>query len=163
MDELAPTYLLSERTTLFSLAVPLSVVSPTLLTTVDAVHENGSYLCTVEGDDGDRDEVTIVPCEDGVEAWVNTCTHEYQRLDRGGDVGAIVRDGELVCPKHGSLFDTCDGGCDNGPAAGTSLVSVDVAVRHGDVFLTDDDWEFVHEGGIDDGDDGPSSTSHLRF
>ncbi|MHB9288638.1 Rieske (2Fe-2S) protein [Halobacteriales archaeon Cl-PHB] len=138
-------------------------MSPTRLTTVDEVHDEGSYLCTVEAADGDRDEVTIVPCEDGVAAWLNTCTHEYQRLDRGGDIGAIVRDGDLVCPKHGSLFDSCDGGCGNGPAAGTDLVSVDIAVRHGDVFLADADWEFVHEGGVDEGDDGPSSTSHLRL
>ena len=43
-----------------------------------------------------------------------------------------------------------------------TLVEVDVAVRHGQVYLTDDDLEFVAEGGIDD-DGDPSSTSHLTF
>ena len=44
----------------------------------------------------------------------------------------------------------CEGDCDNGEAAGTTLPSVDIAERHGTVFLTDDD-------------DGPSSTSHLQL
>jgi hypothetical protein len=49
------------------------------------------------------------------------------------------------------------------PAAGTNLLAVDVSVNRGDVFLTDEDWEFVNEGGMGDGDGAPSSTSHLRF
>jgi nitrite reductase/ring-hydroxylating ferredoxin subunit len=139
---------------------------PTRLTNVETVHDEGSYLFTATDARGELEEITVVPCEDGdadVRAWVNTCTHEYQRLDRGGDVGAVMREGQLVCPKHGSLFDTCDGGCDNGPAAGSPLVGVDIAVNRGDVYLTDDDYEFEHDGGIEDDDDLPDSTSHLRF
>ena len=102
-----------------------------------------------------------MPCTDGVEAWLNRCTHEDQRLDRGGDIGAVVRDGGVVCPKHGSVFDACVGDCENGPA-GSTLLAVNISVNRGDVFLTDDDYEFVREGGVDD-DDGPSSSSHLRF
>ena len=99
-----------------------------------------------------------------VEAWRNFCQHETdQRLDRG--FGAAVRDGEVVCPKHGSMFDTCTGYCDNGKAADSFLSGVDVTVEDGVVYLTDEAVEFLHEGGIedDDGDDGPSSTSHLTF
>lgn len=103
----------------------------------------------------------MVPCDDGVGAWVNRCTHEDQRLDRGGDIGAVLRNGGVVCPKHGSVFDACEGGCENGPAAGSTLLSVDVSVNRGDVFLTDGGYEFVREGGVDD--DGPSSSSHLQF
>jgi nitrite reductase/ring-hydroxylating ferredoxin subunit len=143
------------------------VAGPQHLTTVETVHEDGSVLVTAEDPRGDLEEVVIVACETDesadVRAWVNTCTHEYQRLDRGGDVGAVLREGDIVCPKHGSLFDTCDGSCANGPAAGSPLVGVDVSVTHGDVYLTDDDYAFRHHGGIDDGDDGPDSTSHLRF
>lgn len=136
----------------------------TKLTTVETVRERGSYLCTVTDPRGDPEEVVVLPCEDGVAAWVNTCTHEYQRLDRGDDVGAAVRDGGVVCPKHGSIFDTCDGSCDNGPAAGSPLVGVEITVNRGDVFLTDDDYSFRHEGEIEDDDEGgPASTSHLRF
>jgi nitrite reductase/ring-hydroxylating ferredoxin subunit len=134
---------------------------PTRLTSAESVESDPPFLCTVADGRGDREEVIVVPCEDGVEAWVNRCTHESQRLERG--YGSSLRDGEIVCPKHGSLFDACSGDCANGPAAGTTLVDVDVTVNRGDVFLTDDQFSLVHDGGIDDGDDGPDSTSHLRF
>jgi len=127
------------------------------LTSVEAVHDDGSYLFTAEGPYG-AEEVIVVPCGDGVEAWRNRCTHEDQRFDTGQ--GVPMREGEIICPRHGSLFDACEGDCDNGEAAGTTLPAVGLAERHGTVFLVDDDYEFVHEGGIDD-DEGPSSTSHL--
>ncbi|MFB6297204.1 MAG: Rieske (2Fe-2S) protein [Salinirussus sp.] len=137
---------------------------PTRLTSADEVAAAAPFLFTVTDARGDLEEVVLVPCADGdetdVEAWVNRCLHEPQRLERGH--GASLRDGRLVCPRHGSLYDACDGECDNGPAAGTSLIGVDVTVNRGDVFLTDDDYEFEHEGGIEDGD-GPSSTSHLQL
>lgn len=135
---------------------------PTRLTSVETVHEDGSWLFAVTDDRGEEVEVTLLPCEDGVAAWVNRCTHENQRLDRGGEVGAVIRGGGVVCPKHGSVFDVCEGGCENGPAAGTALLDVEVTVNRGDVFLTDDAYEFAGEGGRED-DDGPGSTSHLRF
>ena len=135
---------------------------PTRLTSVETVHEEGSWLCTVTDDRGETVEVTVVPCGEGVEAWVNRCTHEDQRLDRGGEVGAVLRDGGVVCPKHGSVFDACEGGCENGPAAGTTLLGVEVTVNRGDVFLTDDAYEFVGAE-PDEDDDEPGSTSHLRF
>ena len=135
---------------------------PTRLTSVETVHEEGSWLCTVTDDRGETVEVTVVPCGEGVEAWVNRCTHEDQRLDRGGEVGAVTREGGVVCPKHGSVFDACEGGCENGPAAGTTLLGVEVTVNRGDVFLTDDAYEFAGAG-PDEDDDEPDSTSHLRF
>ncbi|MDS0257842.1 Rieske 2Fe-2S domain-containing protein [Haloarcula sp. S1CR25-12] len=128
------------------------------LTSVERVHDDGSYLFTAEGPHGAPEEVIVVPCGEGVEAWRNRCTHEDQRFDTGQ--GVPMRDGEIICPRHGSLFDACEGDCDNGEAAGTTLPAVDLAERHGTVFLVDDDYEFAHEGGIDD-DEGPSSTSHL--
>jgi nitrite reductase/ring-hydroxylating ferredoxin subunit len=136
------------------------------LTSVETVHEQGSWLFTVKGSQGDEQEVVLVPCEDGppVEAWVNRCTHEDQRLYRE-EIGAVIRDGGIVCPKHGSVFDACSGGCDNGPAADTTLFSVEIAVENDQVYLTDDDVRFLRQGPAedDDDDDGPSSTSHLRF
>ena len=133
------------------------------LTDVETVQSEGSWLFTVRAGNDDR-EVMLVPCESGVEAWVNRCTHEDQRLHREG-VGAVVRDSGIVCPKHGSVFDACSGGCENGPAADTTLFNVDITVENGQVYLTDDDARYLHEGGTgdDDDDDVPDSTSHLRF
>ena len=145
----------------------------TRLTTVETVREERSWLFTVRDQYGEADEIILVPCEDEdaeagekdeVEAWVNRCTHEAQRLDRG--FGAAMRDGQIICPKHGSMFDSCSGYCDNGEAADTTLVSVDVAVEDGDVYLTDGSYTFAYEGGIkdEDGDgDVPGSTSHIGF
>ncbi|ADB61623.1 Rieske (2Fe-2S) iron-sulphur domain protein [Haloterrigena turkmenica DSM 5511] len=151
------------------------------LTTVETVHDEGSWLFTVRDQYGERDEVILVPCEDGVEhgstsgqatlddsveAWINRCTHEAQRFDTGR--GVPMREGQIICPKHGSMFDSCSGYCDNGEAVDTTLPSVDISVRNdGRIVLTDDEFTFVGEGGIDDnegdGDDDPTSTSHIGF
>ncbi len=146
------------------------------LTTVETVHEEGSWLFTVRNQYGEQEEIILVPCEDGgeqrsagsrpqaddsVAAWLNRCTHEAQRFDTGR--GVAMRDGQLICPRHGSMFDACSGDCDNGDAAGTTLPSVDITVSgDGIVYLTDDELTFVHEGGVDE-DDGPGSTSHISF
>lgn len=134
------------------------------LTSVETVREAGSWLFRVRDPHGATEEVVLVPCESGVEAWINRCTHEDQRLHREG-VGATIRESGIVCPRHGSIFDTCSGACDNGEAAGTTLQSVDVTVEDGQVYLTDHDVDYLGTGGIDgdDGGDGPSSTSHLQL
>ncbi|MUW15829.1 Rieske 2Fe-2S domain-containing protein [Halorubrum sp. CBA1125] len=136
------------------------------ITTVETVRERGSWAFTVRDGDDDDLGVVLLPCDGDppVRAWVNRCTHEAQRLHREG-VGAVVRDGDVVCPKHGSSFDACAGSCDNGPAAGTDLRAVAIAVRDGTVYLTDDGVTYLYEGLPDDEGDGddPGSTSHLRF
>jgi nitrite reductase/ring-hydroxylating ferredoxin subunit len=141
------------------------------LTTVDAVHDEGSYLFTATDDFDLEREVIVVPCDDGesganvaddgraVTAWLNQCTHEPQALDTGD--GVPMRDGQIICPRHGSLFDACSGECDNGHAAGSTLPAVDVAVEDGTVYLVDDSYTFVREGSADDGDD--LGTSHVGF
>jgi nitrite reductase/ring-hydroxylating ferredoxin subunit len=145
------------------------------LTTVEDVREDGSFLFTATNSFDMDEEIIVVPCDDevaadggepvdgegGVAAWINRCTHEAQRFDTGR--GVPMRDGEIICPKHGSMFDACSGECDNGEAAGTTLPDVDVAVEDGTVYLVDEEYVFEHEGGIDDGEDGPSSTSHVGF
>ncbi len=137
------------------------------LTTVDELPENDSFLFTIREHDGSKEEVILVNGGDCISAWRNFCQHETdQRLDRG--FGAAMRDGEIVCPKHGSMFDACSGHCDNGKAKGSTLLSVDVTVEDGAIYLTDRTCEFSHAGGIEDDDsdeddDMPSSSSHLTF
>jgi nitrite reductase/ring-hydroxylating ferredoxin subunit len=137
------------------------------LTSVDTVEEDGAWLFTVENVRGNKQEIFLTPCEDGddpIKAWVNNCTHEDQALYREG-VGAVTRDGGIVCPKHGSIFDSCSGDCGNGPARDSTLQGVDVTVDDGQVYLTDTDADFLWEGGTsdDDDDDMPNSTSHLSL
>lgn len=133
------------------------------VTTTDEVPEQGSFLFTVTDPDGDEAEVILIRDSEGeIAAWRNFCTHEIdQRLDRGD--GAATREGGVICPKHGSIFDGTTGYCDNGKAAGSTLTEVSVAVNRDDVYLTDDELQFDHVGGIDDGDEMPESSSHLGF
>jgi nitrite reductase/ring-hydroxylating ferredoxin subunit len=153
----------------------------TELTDLAAVPDLGSFLFSVRDLRGDRDEAILVRCRDldaappagavgetddgervAVEAWINRCPHEDQRLDRGR--GAAMRDGQIICPKHGSMFDSCSGYCDNGEAKGTELVPLSLAIEDGVVYLVDDDYRFDGAGGLDDdGDDVPDSTSHIGF
>ena len=131
------------------------------ITDVADVPEVDSYLFTAEDAFTNEQEIILVRCDEKqkIEAWVNNCTHDNQRLDRG--TGAAMRDGEIICPKHGSMFDTCSGDCDNGEAAGTTLPSVEITVTDEDVFLTDDNYRYLHRGGIDDEEFG--STSHISL
>ena len=135
------------------------------LTTVETVQEAGAWVCTVETATEERDELLLLACdaEVPVTAWINRCTHEDQRLYRE-PIGAVIRDDAVVCPRHGSHFDTCSGACDNGEAAETTLVSVAIVVADGMVYLVDDDVTFLDEGPIGaDDDDMPGSTSHIQF
>ena len=60
---------------------------PTLLTSIDEIPSDGSYLFTVEDEQGKRQEIILVTVEDGIRAWKNFCLHETdQRLDRGDGV-----------------------------------------------------------------------------
>ena len=55
---------------------------PTQVTSVETVESNPPYLFTVENQRGEQEEVILVPCDDGVEAWINRCTHEAQQIGR---------------------------------------------------------------------------------
>lgn len=124
--------------------------------------ESGSIRRTVEDPTGHRDEILVLATDDGtVVAWKNFCLHELdQPLDPGD--GPVIRDGALVCPRHGSTFDIETGTCDHGPASGSRLVSVEVERDSETIVLTDDHLSLVPEDDDDD-DEMPSSTSHLRF
>ena len=111
-------------------------------------------------DDPDADTTADGGSEVAVTAFENYCQHWTDvRLDKGS--GAAVRDGELVCQKHGATFQRDSGVCDFGPCEGAALTGVDVTVSDGDVYLADDDYEFDHVGPA--GDDDLSSGSRIGF
>jgi nitrite reductase/ring-hydroxylating ferredoxin subunit len=141
----------------------MDVEDATAVADVEEIPDRGTYLFTVREPSGREEEVILVRLDDGVAAWKNFCMHEPdQRLDTGRTGGAAMRDGEIICPRHGSMFDAATGDCDNGEAAGQTLVEVAVTVEDGTVYLPGE-TTYLHGGGIDDDGDMPSSTSHLSF
>jgi nitrite reductase/ring-hydroxylating ferredoxin subunit len=126
---------------------------------VDEIPEDSSLLLTVR-DGFDTEEVILLTLADGVVAFRNYCPHWTDvRLDSGS--GATLRDGEIVCEKHGATFETATGDCTFGPCEGATMEPVEVTVRDGEVFLVDDDYEFDSLG--PDGDRDLSSRGRIGF
>lgn len=127
----------------------------------EEVPEDGSLLVTVRSG-FDEAEVVLVRSNGTIRAWRNYCPHWTDvDLDRGS--GATVRNGRIVCRKHGATFEKDSGHCDHGPCAGASLEPVDVAVEGGDVYLTDEEYAFVRRGGTEPDVDELSSRGRIGF
>lgn len=125
----------------------------------DEVPTDGTLLVTLRRGT-DTEEAILTRLSDGVVAFRNSCPHWTDvRLDRGS--GALVRGDELVCQKHGATFERETGACDFGPCEGAVLDQIDVTAENGDVYLTDDDYEFDSLGS--DGDRDLSSGSRIDF
>lgn len=114
------------------------------IATLAEIPDDSTFLFTIRNG-FDEEEAVLVTQDDDVLAWKNYCQHWTDvRLDKGN--GATMRDGELVCGKHGALFEADSGVCSYGPCEDAVLDSVDVAVEDGAVYLTDPDYEFVQQG-----------------
>ncbi|SER57662.1 Rieske (2Fe-2S) protein [Natrinema salaciae] len=99
---------------------------------------------------------------DAVSCWLNYCQHlTHIKLDKGS--GAPMRDGELVCANHGAYFEADSGRCTFGPCEGAYLTDLEVTVSDGDVYLTDEAYEFVGRGPIEGDDLDRTSTSNVEF
>jgi nitrite reductase/ring-hydroxylating ferredoxin subunit len=109
---------------------------------VDDVPPDGTFLYTVADDGEDREAILVRLSDGSVSSFLNYCMHWTDvKLDTGD--GAPVRDGEVVCRKHAATFEKDSGVCTHGPCEGAELDPVAVEVRDGDVYLTDEDYEFV--------------------
>ena len=106
-------------------------------------------------------EGLLTRLDDGtVVAYTNYCPHWRDvRLDKGS--GATVRDGDLVCGKHGATFEAATGHCDFGPCEGAVLDTFDVTVAEGAVYLTDEAWDGADPGLSEERD--LSSGSRIDF
>ncbi|SFF91410.1 Ferredoxin subunit of nitrite reductase or a ring-hydroxylating dioxygenase [Halopelagius inordinatus] len=111
----------------------------------DDVPDDGTLLCTLSGGD-EKTEAILTRLDDGtIVAFANYCPHWTDvRLDKGSS--ALVRDGELVCQKHGATFERDSGVCNFGPCEGAMLETIDVVAENGSVLLTDDDYAFESLG-----------------
>jgi nitrite reductase/ring-hydroxylating ferredoxin subunit len=91
-------------------------------------------------------EGLLTRLDDGtVVAFTNYCPHWRDvRLDKGSS--ALVRNGEIVCQKHGATFEKDGGHCNFGPCEGAVLDTFEVTVADGAVYLTDDEWDAAETG-----------------
>jgi len=111
---------------------------------VDEIPDDSTVLFTVR-DGFDLEEAILLRLADGVVALKNYCPHWTDvRLDSGS--GAEVRNGELVCTKHGATFEKETGDCTHGPCEGATIEELDVTVADGAVYLTDDEYDFEQTG-----------------
>jgi nitrite reductase/ring-hydroxylating ferredoxin subunit len=115
---------------------------PRYIAPADEIPANGTLR--FEALDGRYGVEGILQRNDGtVLAWENSCPHKPEvRLDKG--FGALVNDGQIVCHKHGARFNCDDGFCTRGPCRGSVLDAIEVEVRDGAVFLTDERFEAGH-------------------
>ena len=112
---------------------------------VEAVPADGTTVYRVARD-GEVREVLLTRLDDGdVAVWENHCQHWTDvRLDRGG--GAATRGDELLCRKHGAMFDAATGVCTWGPCEGARLEPVGTVVEDGAVYLDEPGWRVVGPG-----------------
>src|SRR5207302_10972775 len=79
--------------------------------------------------DLDGTVLTVVRLADGYHAFQEFCTHRYGPLSEGA-----FKDGQVVCPWHGSCFDVATGKVMKGPAK-VDLRTFEVAVRGDEIHV----------------------------
>lgn len=133
------------------------------ITDVAAVPEDSTLLITVEErETGDHREVILVRADGDVAAWFNYCQH-WRDVNLDKSDGAMIRDGEIVCGRHGATFEKTDGGCTFGPCEGAVLDELSVRTTAGGVFLEDDSYEFLHVGPDEADDDALDLSTESRI
>ena len=126
----------------------------------DAVTTDDTVVFTAKSGFETTEGLLTRLADDTVVAYTNYCPHGWDvRLDKGS--GATVREGELVCGKHGAMFETATGHCDFGPCEGAVLDTFEVSVTEGGVYLTDDAWDGAEPGLSEERD--LSSRSRIDF
>lgn len=82
-------------------------------------------------------ELFVVRRDGRVYGYLNTCPHTGAPLEWMPDRFLDITASLIQCALHGALFGIEDGRCLRGPCLGQRLLPIKVAVRDGDVVLTD--------------------------
>ncbi|MFC6768733.1 Rieske (2Fe-2S) protein [Natrinema soli] len=148
------------------------------ITALSDVPDDSTVCFRVTGESGEEREAILVTNgvaatnggeragdtadDEPVACWLNYCQHlTHIKLDKGS--GAPMRDGELICANHGAYFEADSGRCTYGPCEGAYLTDLAVTVSEGDVYLTDEDYEFVGPGPIESDGLDRTSSSNVEF
>jgi len=128
----------------------------------EEIPDESTLIFTVRDADGDEREAILVELDGKIAGWLNACQHmTHIKIDKGS--GAAMRNGELVCENHGAYFEADSGYCSFGPCEGAYLEEVGVTVDGGTAYLTDDDYEFVRVGPVEDDPADLSSSSNVKI
>lgn len=73
--------------------------------------------------------IVVYHAEDGFYAVVDECSHDYAPISTGR-----VRDGEIICPRHGARFDIRTGEV-KAPPAVVGIDTFETKVEQGNVFV----------------------------
>ena len=139
---------------------------------LEEVPPESTFLFRVADELGDEREAILVAngeesteetaSADDVTCWLNYCQHfTHIKLDKGD--GAPMREGEVICANHGAYFDADSGECTFGPCEGAYLTELEVTIDDGEIYLVDDEYEFVGTGPVDTDDADLTSTSNVEF
>ena len=138
------------------------------IASLDEVPADSTFLFRVTNEaDEQREAILVSPADgddgdDDIACWLNYCQHfTHIKLDKGS--GAAMRNGELVCENHGAYFEADSGYCTYGPCEGATLTELEIAVADGDVYLTDEDYEFAGTGPLESEPHDLASTSNVEF
>lgn len=138
------------------------------IATLEDVSTDSTVLFRVADEIGDEREAILVATDpkpasgDELACWLNYCQHfTHIKLDKGD--GAPMRDGEVICANHGAYFNADSGECTFGPCEGAYLTELEVRIDADGVYLTDDEFEFVGQGPIEDDPADMTSTSNVEF
>lgn len=137
------------------------------IVSLEEVPAESTFLFRVADELGDEREAILVTnggasTDDDVCCWLNYCQHfTHIKLDKGD--GAPMREGEVICANHGAYFDADSGECTFGPCEGAYLSDLEVTVSDGDVYLVDDEYEFVGTGPAETDEADLTSTSNVEF
>ena len=110
-----------------------------------AVTHDSTVVFTAHGATRTEEAFLIEDHGGQVRAYANRCPHLIDvRLDRGA--GARVRDGELLCQRHGATFDPLSGRCTFGPPEGAIMEEFEISVTDMGILLTDERFEAAERG-----------------
>ncbi|WP_115717045.1 Rieske (2Fe-2S) protein [Gallaecimonas mangrovi] len=93
----------------------------------------GSKGFVFESPNGQRQAIFVVRKGDDVFGYVNSCPHMGAPLTALKDL-FLASDGQILCDKHGALFEVETGLCTEGPCRHHYLQPVPVTVKDGQVL-----------------------------
>ena len=77
----------------------------------------------------------MVKKNDQVYAYQNICPHAQAPLEWNPDEFLDDKKEKIICAIHGAIFAIEDGNCISGPCSGASLITVDLELLDGEIFI----------------------------